>query len=102
MIDLQDLYYTDPVKACRIALRRTVKADPPERLELIDKLLGAHGVEPLYGEWVNGYWCDVAGGYVNMGDPYALTVVELRTGSGRNDRRFIVTTWGDLVERFDL
>lgn len=98
--DLADLYRSDPVKALRLALRRTRGAATPElRMELINTLVNGCGVEALLGDWMNGYWGDVVGTYVNMGDTYSLTVVQKRTGSSRWDVSYQVTTWGDFVER---
>lgn len=97
---LADLYQTDPLKACRLALRRTRNVDWQDRIEAIDKLLGTYGTEAINGEWQNGYWCDVVAAYCNTGESYALTVIHVR-GETRFDEqgRFIVTSWGDWVER---
>ncbi len=94
----EDLYRTDPVKACRAALKATQQGvSTRDRLEAINDLLGAYGVEAIRGEWENGYWCDIVAAYCNMGDTYATTVLEVRTGFGGS--RFIVSTMGDFVER---
>lgn len=97
---LEDLYRQDPVKACRRALRLTVNIPWKERLEAIDKLLGTCGTEAIRGEWQNGYWCDIVATYCNTGDTYALTVIHVRgDGSWNEPGRFIVSSWGDWVER---
>lgn len=96
-IDIIELYKADPVKACRLALRRTVKICETERLESINKLLGGFGTEAIRGEWQNGYWCDIVCAYVNKGHTYATTVLDVRDDWGGH--RFIVSSWGDWVER---
>jgi len=99
--NLSDLYASDPVKACRLALRRTVNVRWQDRLEAIDKLLGTYGTESIQGDWQNGYWCDIVAAYCNTGDTYAVTVIHTRTGSCWEQGRFIVSTMGDFVERND-
>lgn len=99
MKDLKELYRTDPLKACRLALRRTARIRWQDRLEAIDRLLGNYGTEAIRGNWQNGYWGDIVAAYSNTGDSYALTVLHER-GNGWNPAgRFIVTSWGDWVER---
>ena len=93
MIDLETLYRTDPVKACRLALQRTRNVKRTDRLEAIDKLLKAFGVEAIRGEWQNGYWCDIVASYCNTGDTYALTVIHIRGDNSWNEQgRFIVSS----------
>lgn len=98
--NLADLYRTNPKKACQLALRRTVGFLWKTRLDAIDKLLGNHGTEAIRGEeWQNGYWGDIVAVYSNTGDTYALTVIHVR-GDGWNPQgRFIISSWGDFVER---
>lgn len=81
-----------------MALRRTRKVPWGERLEAIDKLLGTFGTEAIRGEWQNGYWCDIVAVYCNTGDTYATTVMHVR-GEWNEAGRFIVTSFGDWVER---
>lgn len=96
---ISDLYISDPLKACRLALRKTVNLPENDRLEAINALLGLHGTEAIRGEWQNGYWCDIVAAYCNTGDSYALTVIQVR-GESRCDRsRFIVSSMGYFVER---
>lgn len=98
--NLSDLYRQDPVKACRLALRRTANVDWRNRLEAIDKLLGTFGTEAIRGDWQNGYWCDIVAAYCNTGDTYALTVLHVRGDNSWNEQgRFIVSSWGDWVEK---
>lgn len=96
---ISDLYTTDPVKACRMALRQTRNVRWQDRLEAINKLLGMHGTEAIRGEWQNGYWCDIVAAYCNAGDTYATTVMHIRGDGWNFPGRFIVTSWGDWMER---
>lgn len=98
-MNLSDLYQSNPLKACRLALRRTACLPENDRLEAIDKLLGTYGTEAIRGEWQNGYWCDIVAVYCNTGDTYALTVIQVRGESSYSYSRFIVSTMGDFVER---
>jgi hypothetical protein len=99
MQNLSDLYRTDPLKACRLALRRTVKVPEEDRLDAIDKLLGTYGTEGIRGQWQNGYWCDIVAVYCNTGDTYALTVMQIRGNTRFDQSRFIISSWGDFVEK---
>lgn len=101
--DLKELYATNlgKVKACELALRRTLRRlEPDTRMKRMDELLGGYGVEALRGEWKNGYWGDVVATYINFGDTYDTTIVCLRTGSSRWDCRYMITSYGDFVERY--
>ena len=99
--DIESLYAEDPVRGCRLALARTRNVERSERLDAINELLGGHGTEAIRGEWQNGYWCDIAAAYVNMGDTYALTVLEIRPETSLGSSRFIVSSWGDYVDRME-
>lgn len=96
---IQDIYKTDPLKACRMALRRTVSIPEQNRLEAIDGLLGTCGTEAIRGQWQNGYWCDIVAAYCNIGDTYALTVLQVRGDFSGCASRFLVTSYGDWVEK---
>ena len=103
---LEELYRTDPLKACRLALRRTAhlpdcthKPDQVDRITAIDRLLGNFGTEAIRGEWQNGYWCDIVAVYSNTGDTYALTVIQVRGSWSGARSRFLVSSWGDWAER---
>lgn len=96
---LETLYATDPLKACRAALRQTQNIRWQDRLEAIDKLLGTYGTEAIRGEWQNGYWCDIVAAYCNTGETYALTVIHVRGNTWNPAGRFIVSSWGDFVEK---
>lgn len=54
---------------------------------------GAYGIEAIRGNWQNGYWGDIVCCYVNRGDTYIPTILYHR------DRGFILSSWGDYVER---
>lgn len=96
---LPDLYSIDPLKACRLALRRTTHIPESKRIDAINALLGMHGTEAIRGDWQNGYWCDIVAVYCNTGDTYALTVIQVRGESRYSNSRFIVSSWGDFVEK---
>jgi len=97
--DLQSLYISNPVKACRTALRLTAKEPWKDRLEKCNALLGLHGTEAIRGNWQNGYWCDVVAAYCNTGDSYAVTIIHVRRDGFNPCGRFIVSSMGDWVEK---
>lgn len=99
MKKLQDEYATNPRAACRKALARTRKLPVNERMEAINSLLGMHGVEAIRGEWQNGYWCDIVATYCNTGDTYDTTVLHVRGDWSGARSRFIISNWGDWVEK---
>ncbi len=96
-LDLETLYRTDPQRACRLALRRIMRATKIGRetaISEVSRLLGLYGAEAIRGEWQGGYWCDIVAEYANAGDAYACTVLyDVRTG------RYLVTSYGDWIER---
>ncbi len=96
---LDDIYREDSVKACQIALRKTLKVPEKDRLEKINELLKGYGTEAIRGEWQNGYWCDIVACHVNMGDTYATTVIQVRGDWSGARSRFIVSSFGDWVEK---
>jgi len=98
---LADLYSSDPVKACRLALRRTRHLPEQDRLEACNALLGTFGTEAIRGEWQNGYWCDIVAAYCNTGDTYATTILQVRGDWPGARSRFIVSSWGDFVEKHE-
>ena len=96
-IDAESLYSTDPIRACRLALRRTRNASSPEeRLEQINIMLGMFGVEVVRGEYNGAYFGDARAEYANAGDPYAPTVFLLLD---EHFPRFAVMSLGDYAER---
>lgn len=97
--NLSDLYRNDPVKACRLALRRTRNVPETDRLEVINTLLDGFGTEVIRGDWQNGYWLDIVAVYVNTGDTYSVTVIRQRGAHYLAPSRFFVSSFGDFVER---
>ena len=97
--NLKELYKSNPLKACREALRRTQKFPEKIRLEQINDLLGGYGTEAIRGNWQNGYWWDIVGCYVNFGDTYNLTIMQVRGDYSFTRSRFFISSWGDWVER---
>lgn len=97
--NLSELYRENPLKACRLALRRTRHIDETDRLEAINALLGTYGTEAIHGDWQNGYWCDIVAAYCNAGDTYDVTVIQVRGEYSFDSSRFIVSSVGDFVER---
>lgn len=53
-----------------------------------NELLGGHGAEAVFSDGATWPWLE----YVNMGDAYTTTLC-------RVDGRYIVSSWGDEVER---
>lgn len=96
---LADLYASDPLKACRLAIRRTKHLPEQDRLEAINQLLGMHGTEGISGEWQNGYWCNIVAAYCNTGETYALTVMQVRADCSFRASKFIVSSFGDWIEK---
>lgn len=62
------------------------------RMCAYNEILEGYGIEAHFGEWQNGYWCDVEFTYVNLGDSYAMTIIHHR------EKGWLVGTVGDLVE----
>lgn len=96
---LEDLYRENPVAACRRALRLTHGLSEGERIEVCDILLNTSGVEAINGEWQNGYWGNVVATYCNTGDTYNTTILCVRGECRFDPSSFIVTSWGDWVEK---
>ena len=96
---LEDDYSKDARKACQRALSLTRDVRENNRLEAINTLLGMHGTEAIRGDWQNGYWGDIVAAYCNTGDTYATTVLQVRGDFSSRSSSFIVSSWGDFVER---
>jgi hypothetical protein len=66
------------------------------RLSAASELIGGYGQETINGRprYRDRYWGDCVLAYVNMGDPYALTLL-YDTDSGT----YRVRCWGDYAER---
>lgn len=98
---IDDIYKENPVKACRMALKRTAHLNTqtsPSRMTAINSLLRGYGIESIKGDWQDGWWCDIVADYVNMGDTYNTTVMMVREDYG-NGANYIVSTFGDFVEK---
>lgn len=57
-------------------------------------LLDGYGVEVINGRWVDHYHQTIQAAYVNNGDTYAPTLL-----LDHETQRFLLTSWGDWVER---
>lgn len=68
-----------------------------EILEEANKILHGFGVEPITDEnaFVNKYYYDIIGLYVNMGDTYDRTLV-----FDTEKQKFLITSWGDFYEKW--
>jgi hypothetical protein len=69
-----------------------------EALRIVDKLLEGYGVEAIEGEHrdVQPYSRGFVASYINMGDVYNTTILYDDV-----QRKFLVTTVGDFVEKFE-
>lgn len=86
-----------PVEQTAAEMAKKIKEtrDPDKVLDYVDKILRAHGIESIRGEYhVDNYYFDIVALYVNMGDTYSATLLY-----ETDKRRFLLTTWGDWVER---
>lgn len=64
-------------------------------LDLANEIMGGFGVESIRdNEWDRDYYADIGLLYVNMGDTYETTLIY----DTRKDK-WIVSSWGDIVER---
>ena len=66
------------------------------KMHALNALFDCHGVEAIHNErsYVDSYHGDIIATYLNTGDTYATTVL-LESSTGR----FVVTSYGDWVER---
>ena len=60
----------------------------------IDETLGTFGVEAIEGEWIDRYHHNIQATYCNTGDSYCPTVLLCHRRG-----RYLLTSWGDYVER---
>ena len=67
-------------------------------LELMNKFLGASGVEAIRGSGahVDRYYYDIVALYVNTGDTYSMTLLY-----DTDKDKFEVTSWGGWVEAME-
>jgi hypothetical protein len=65
------------------------------RMNILNTLTQGYGVEAIVinGKWIDKYWMDNCGLYVNQGDTYSRTIV-FDTANGN----YICTSWGDFFE----
>ena len=97
-IDLESMYKENPRLACQKALQITRNLSGEERMQQINTLLHGYGTEAINGSWQNGYWCNIVAVYVNMGDTYAPTILQVRSDYG-NGSNFTVCSYGDWIEK---
>jgi hypothetical protein len=67
-----------------------------EKLTVLNELMDGHGIEPIQVSeelYQDSYYGNVIGEYVNLGDPYNLTIVY-----NTIEHEFEVITWGDYFE----
>lgn len=69
-----------------------------EWMKYANKELHGYGIEPIRkeGAYVDKYYYDIVGLYVNMGDTYDKTIV-----FDTENRQFLITSYGDFVEKLD-
>jgi hypothetical protein len=91
---LEHIYLADPAKACRLALRRTIKVREAQRIEAINQLLGTFGTYAIRksNDEVIAVYCNAVG----FDLPTVIEVLPDRS-SGRS--RFIVSTVREFIER---
>ena len=69
----------------------------PSRAEQVmfaaNELVNGYGTEVIRGRYVNDYHGDIQAEYVNLGDPYILTLLHDHETS-----RYHIVCWGDWVE----
>jgi len=79
----------------KLMSRRASRNRAERIMHEIDKLIGGFGVEAitLEGAYVDRFWQDAVGTFVNMGDTYDATIVY-----DTANEKFLFTTWGDFYE----
>lgn len=67
-------------------------------MNALNELLEGHGIEAIRNEnaYVNRYYSDCIGTYVNMGDTYINTIVY-----DTESNEYILTSWGDFYESYE-
>jgi hypothetical protein len=76
-----------------VRLTKSNPHDTNEALDRADTIITGHGVEAIQGRWVNSYYGNIVGLYVNKGDTYALTVL-----FDTPRHKFYITDLGTWVE----
>jgi len=97
--NLQEWLRLDPDVARALAREMKTAAgdtDAVDRaLDNANVAMHAHGIESIEGDYqVDNYYYNIVALYVNTGDAYNGTVLY-----ETENERFLVTTWGDWVER---
>jgi len=67
-------------------------------MNALNELIEGFGTEAIKNEnaYVNKYYSDCIGIYVNMGDSYAMTIIY-----DTNENEFLITSWGDFIEAYE-
>lgn len=81
------------------AWRRQCYNDPNPRrcdtiMQAVNVEVAGYGDEAIRGRYVDRYYQDIQACYINLGDAYTLTLLH-----DHETDRYIVTSWGDWVER---
>jgi hypothetical protein len=93
----RDLSEADAV-ALRAVLASVDVSDPDSvdrALDTASRLVGGYGVEAIHGKYVDRYYQDIVGLYVNTGDTYNGTLL-----FNTITEKFSLTTMGDFVEKY--
>jgi len=81
-------YSANPEKDAE-QIRKSIQEDNSYKaLEKVDKIINAHGIEAIRGEY------GIVAHYVNTGDTYNATLLH-----DVNKNKLYLTTWGDWVEK---
>ena len=75
-------------------IRKLMQNDVDGALSKADTYMAGFGIEAIRGKWVDNYYGDIVGLYVNTGDTYNTTLLY-----DTIKERFYVTTMGDFVEK---
>jgi hypothetical protein len=68
------------------------------KMDALNQIYKGFGVESLVvsGKWIDSYWRDNCGLYVNVGETYQMTIVY-----DTEKQEFICTSWGDFYETLE-
>jgi hypothetical protein len=97
--NLQDWLHLDPSTARTLARRLKQSSGDHDQvdaaLDAVNEAIGGHGIEAIEGDYqVDRYYYNIVALYVNTGDTYNPTLLY-----ETENERFLVTTFGDWVER---
>ena len=72
--------------------------DVDNALEIANKMISGYRVEALedYDRWINSYYQNTIGIYVNKGDTYDTTIIY-----DTAEKKFIVGNFGDFIETYE-